>query len=145
MATVRNMAELEKVLMEQCRKLCEFASDEVYKAVDKYIKQYYSEWTPSVYERTGAFLKSAFKTDVVKKGNGYEAVVYIDYESLNKYKDTTGFQVVTWANEMKHGGLDVGTDTRVWDDAMDETIHSGQLLNDCVDFLRKEGFKVVVW
>lgn len=144
MAKVRNMAELEKVMLEQCKKLCEFASDEVHKAVDKYIKQYYSEWTPSVYERTYDFLGSAFKTDVVRKGNGYEAVVYIDYESLNKYKDDTGFQVVTWANQGLHGGLDVGTDTAVWDDAIDETVRSGQLLNDCIEFLKKQGFNVIV-
>ena len=140
--TFKNMAELEKALLEQCKELCEFASNEVYEAINYFLAQYYSEWEGS-YQRTKDFLFSAFKTNVKKQGNGYVAEVGIDYESLNNYENATGFQVVTWANNALHGGYDAGTDTRVWDDAMDSTINSGQLLADCITYLKGSGFKIV--
>lgn len=141
---INNVADLEKLLLKQCEELCKFASEKLYEAIDFFIRQYYDEWTPRVYQRTKAFLKSAFKTEVKRINNGYEAVVGINYESLNQYKDATGLEVVTWANEGLHGGIDVGTDTHVWDDAMDITINNGQLLRDCIEFLRKKGFTVIV-
>lgn len=141
--TFKNMAELEKALLEQCKQLCEFASNEVYEAINFFLGQYYSEWTPKYYQRSYDMLHSAFKTTVKRVGNGYEAVVGIDYESLNEYENATGYQVISWANDALHGGLDVGTDTRVWDDTIDVTIHSGQLLKDCIAFLKGKGFTIV--
>jgi hypothetical protein len=136
--------ELEQFLLEQCRQLCEFAANEVYEAINYFIAQYYSEdWDNRSYQRTEAFLRSAFKTEVKKVGNGYQAVVGIDYESLNEYENATGFQVVKWSNEGLHGGIDVGTNTHVWDDAMDSTINSGQLLSDCIKYLRSKGLTII--
>lgn len=141
--TFTTMAELEVVLLEQCRQLCEFASNEVYEAINFFLAQYYSEWQPKYYQRSYDFLHSAFKTEVKKVGKGYQAIVGIDYESLNNYEDASGWDIVNWSNQSLHGGLDVGTDTRVWDDAMDSTINSGQLLADCITYLRGKGFKIV--
>ena len=140
---IRNSNDLNKMMMEYCKELCTLMTEEVYSAINYFIIQYYNEWTPSQYQRTEAFLQSAFKTDVKKIGNGYQAIVGIDYESLNEYEEATGFQTVTWANEGLHGSLDVGTDTHVWDDAMESTIGSGQLLKDCIIYLRSKGFKIV--
>lgn len=135
--------ELEQFLLEQCKQLCEFAANEVYEAINFFLNQYYTEWTPRVYQRTFEMLHSAFKTQVKRVGNGYQAIVGIDYESLDNYKDATGYEVISWANDELHGGLDVGTDTRVWDDAIDSAIKSGQLLEDCIDFLKAKGFTVI--
>ena len=135
--------ELEVFLLERCRELCEFASNEVYEAINFFLAQYYSEWQPSVYQRTYDMLHSAFKTEVKKVGNGYQSIVGIDYESLDSYKDVSGWQAVTYANEETHGGLNVDTHTRVFDDAIDSTITSGQLLKDCIVFLRSKGFTVI--
>ena len=139
---IRNSSDLNKMLMGYCRELCELATEEVYSAINYFIIQYYKEWEGS-YQRTEAFLQSAFKTSVKKVGNGYQAIVGIDYESLNEYESATGFQVVSWANQGLHGGIDVGTDTRVWDDAMESTVGSGQLLKDCILYLRGKGIKIV--
>lgn len=141
--TFKNMAELENALLEQCKKLCEFASNEVYEAINFFINQYYTEWQPSSYQREYDFLHSAFKTEVKKVGNGYQAVVGIDYESLDNYENATGYQVVSWANSALHGGYNAGTDTHVWDDAMDATINSGRLLADCIKYLKGSGFKII--
>ena len=134
--------ELEAYLLNACKQLCEFASNEVYEAINYFLAQYYSEWEGG-YNRSKDFLHSAFKTEVKKHGNGYIAEVGIDFESLDNYENATGFQVVSWANQALHGGYDAGTDTRVWDDAMDSTINSGQLLADCIAYLKGKGFKIV--
>lgn len=140
---IRNLVELQNVLQQQARALCEFAANEVYEAINYFLNQYYLEWTPVVYQRTYDLLHSAFKTQVKQVGNSFIAEVGIDYERLDNYKDATGYQVVTWANSELHGGLDVGTHTAVWDDAIDATINSGQLIQDCIAFLKGKGFTVI--
>lgn len=135
--------ELEAYLLIACKQACECMVNEVYETINFFLNQYYTEWSPSVYQRQYDLLHSAFKTEVKKVGNGYQAVVGIDYESLDNYEEATGYQVVTWSNEGKHGGLDIGTDTHVWDDSMDATINSGQLLADCIVFLKSKGFNVI--
>lgn len=138
------MKELEQYLLKQCNQLCEFASNEVYEAINFFINQYYSEWSPVVYQRTYDMLHSAFKTSVKRVGNGYQAVVGIDYESLDNYKEATGYEVVSWANQRGiHGGLDAsgaGASTEVWNDTIDAAINSGQLLADCITYLKSKGF-----
>lgn len=144
---VSSKKDLENYLLNTvCKQVCEFAANEVYEAINYFIAQYYSEWEPSFYQRQYDFLHSAFKTTVKKVGNSYVAEVGIDYESLDNYKDATGLQVVTWANTKGiHGGYDAsseGANTAVWDDAMDSTINSGQLLLDCIVYLKGKGFKI---
>lgn len=141
------MKELEKFMMQQCKNLCEMMANEVYETLNYFLNQYYTEWTPSSYQRSYDFLHSAFKTEVKQVGNGYQSVVGIDYESLDDYKNATGFQVVSWANTKGiHGGLDVsseGADTAVWDDTIKTAINSGQLLKDCIIYLRSKGLTVI--
>lgn len=140
---LKNMADIEKMLQQQAKQLCEFAANEVYEAINFFLAQYYSEWEPSVYQRSYDLLNSAFKTTVKQKGNTFYAEVGIDYESLDGYENATGYEVISWANTERHGGLDVGTHTRVFDDAVDSTINSGQLLADCIVFLKGKGFTII--
>lgn len=139
----KSMIDLEKFMLDHCKQLCEYAANEVYEAINYFLDQYYSEWKPATYQRTYEFLHSAFKTDIKKVGNGYEIEVGIDYESLDDYENATGFEVVSYANQGLHGGLDVNTNTHVWDDAIDSTIESGQLLADCIIFLKSRGLTVI--
>jgi hypothetical protein len=122
--------------------LCDHMATELYEAINFFLNQYYSEWTPQFYTRTEEFLRSAFKTTPKIVGNTVIAEIGIDYESLYNYKDVTGFEVVSWANQGLHGGLDVGTDTRVWDDTIESTITSGQLLKDCIIYLKSRGINI---
>ena len=71
-----------------------------------------------------------------------QASVYIDYESLNSYKNVTGYQVVKWADEGKHGGMEVNHKPHVWQDTMDMTVNNGELLRLAVDYLKSKGFSV---
>jgi hypothetical protein len=140
--------ELEAYLLEICRQACENVTNGFYETVNYFLAQYYSEdWDSRQYQRTEALLHSCFKTEVKKKGNGYYAEVYINYEALDEYKDATGFQVVSWANTKGiHGGLDVssiGADTAVWDDSIDTAINSGMLFKDCIVYLKSKGYNII--
>jgi hypothetical protein len=135
-------SDLQKIMEQHAKQLCELMANEVYEAVNFFLNQYYEEWTPVQYQRSYDMLHSAFKTNVKKVGNSFVAEVGIDYESLDNYKDATGYDVVTWANNGLHGGMNVGTNTKVWDDAIEETIGSGQLLLDCIAYLKSKGFTV---
>ncbi|MDR2277379.1 MAG: hypothetical protein LBE23_05930 [Vagococcus sp.] len=132
-----------------CKQVCEYAANEVFEAINYFLAQYYDEWEPTYYQRKNYdLLHSAFKTTAKKVGNSYVAEVGIDYESLDNYKDATGWDVVNWANTKGiHGGYDAssfGANTAVWDDSIDSTITSGQLLSDCIEFLKGKGIKIIV-
>lgn len=134
---------LDDFMMEKCRQVCEMMANEVYEVINYFLAQYYEEWTPQYYQRSYDMLHSAFKTEMKKVGNSWQTTVGIDYESLNNYEDATGFEVITWANQGLHGSLDIGTNTHVYDDAIESTIRSGQLLKDCIIFLRGKGLTIV--
>ena len=69
-------------------------------------------------------------------------MVYIDYESMDNYVNTTGFQVATWANTGLHGGLSVSHKPHVWDDTLENTIDNGSLLQLAIQYLRSQGIPV---
>ena len=71
------------------------------------------------------------------------ASVYIDYDSMDNYYNATGYEVVSWANQGLHGGLDVGNNTpHVWDDTIRTTITNGELLKLAIEYLKSKGFSV---
>ena len=89
-----------------------------------------------------SFLYSAVKVDAQPYKGGVKASVYIDYDSLNSYRNVSGYQVAKWSNEGKHGGLEVDHKPHVWDDTMRETLDNGELLRLALDYLKSKGFSV---
>ena len=73
---------------------------------------------------------------------GVKASVYIDYDSMNNYVNATGYQAAKWANEGKHGGIEVSHKPRVWDDTLDETVNNGELLKMAIQYLKSKGISV---
>ena len=69
---------------------------------------------------------------------------YAGYEpsSYQRKKNVTGYQVVKWADEGKHGGMEVNHKPHVWRDTMDMTVNNGELLRLAVDYLKSKGFSV---
>ncbi len=52
-------------------------------------------------------------------------------------------EVADWANRGLHGGLDTGSSTpHVWDDTINETVNSGELLKLAVEYLKSRGIPV---
>ena len=139
---VRNMNELQKALQPTMIKMVDKLAQRVYETLNYFMSDYYTGWTPESYRRTEAFLRSAVKVDAYPDKGGVKASVYIDYDSMNGYRDVTGYQVAKWANEGKHGGIEVSHKPHVWDDALDETVNNGELLKMAIEYLKSKGFSV---
>ena len=139
---ISNMKDLEKAIQPVLVNMVEQLADRVYQTLNYFLNDYYTGWTPSSYDRTRDFLYSAVKVEARSYKGGAKAMVYIDYESMDNYVNTTGFQVATWANTGLHGGLSVSHKPHVWDDTLENTIDNGSLLQLAIQYLRSQGFSV---
>lgn len=140
---ISNMDELEKALLPQMTKLVGAMADRVYETLNYFLQEYYSSYNPKSYRRQYDFLRSAVKVEPKIVKGKVIASVYIDYENLDDYYEASGYDVVNWANQGLHGGLDTGSNTpHVWDDTMDETINNGELLKLAIQYLKSNGFSV---
>lgn len=75
--------DLKKFILSKSKIALSEALNKTYEIIGKFVKQYYSEYDPYVYERTYQLYKSLVKTDVISTGNGYKAYVYFDLSSLD--------------------------------------------------------------
>lgn len=139
---VSNMNELSKAMQPVMLKMVDQLADRVYETLNYFLLDYYSGYSPSSYQRTKDFLYSAVKVDAHPYRSGVKASVYIDYDALNSYRGVTGYQVVKWSNEGKHGGIEVDHKPHVWQDTMDETVNNGELLKMAVEYLKCHGISV---
>ena len=143
MKKISNVNELEKAIQPCLIDMVDKMAERVYETLNFFLQQYYDSYTPSSYKRQYDFLRSVVKVNAKVVRNKVVAYVYINTDSMNNYRKISGEQVVTWANEGLHGGLDVGNNTpHVWDDTLDEMIGNGKLLDEAIDYLRKQGFEV---
>lgn len=139
---VKNMNELAKALQPVMLTMVNQLAERVYEALNYFLQDYYSGYEPSSYQRTKDFLFSAVKVDAQPYKGGVRASVYIDYDSLNGYSGVTGYQVAKWSDEGLHGGMEVDHKPHVWQDTIDNTVNSGELLRLAVDYLKSKGFSV---
>lgn len=141
--SVNNMDELAKALQPVMMGMVDKLADRVYETLNYFLQEYYNSYDPKSYRRQYDFLRSAVKVEPRIKGNTVEASVYIDTDAMDNYYNATGYQVATWANQGKRGGLDIGSNTpHVWDDTIDGTINNGELLKLAIEYLKKRGFSV---
>lgn len=140
---VSNMQQLSDALMPYMEGMVNQMAERVYQTLNYFLQDYYNSYSPEYYRRQYDLLRSAVKVEPKQIGNSVVASVYIDYDSMDNYYDTTGYQVVSWANQGLHGGLDVGKGTpHVWDDTIDNTITNGELLKLAIEYLKSKGFSV---
>ena len=139
---INNMDELSKVLQPTMKGLINQLANEVYEILNYFLLDYYTGWTSSSYKRTKAFLYSAVKTEAKMVRDKCVASIYIDYNAMDEYVNTTGFQVAKWANDGLHGGISVNHKPHVWDDTIDYTINNGSLLKSAIAYLKSKGFSV---
>lgn len=78
-----NMDELEAYVLKQSERAISMVQEEVYMIIDRFLKQYYAEYTPEFYKRTYQLYKSLVKSKVEKSDNGYVAYVYFDLDKLD--------------------------------------------------------------
>ena len=139
---IKNMKELNKALQPVMKGMVDKMAERVYETLNYFLLDYYAGYEPSSYQRTKDFLFSAVKIDAQPYKGGVRASVYIDYDSLNSYREVSGYQVAKWSNEGLHGGIEVDHKPHVWDDTMRETIDNGELLRLALEYLKSKGFSV---
>lgn len=139
---INSIDELANALQPTMKGLVNQLASEVYEVLNYFLLDYYTGWAPSSYKRTKDFLYSAVKTEARMVRDKCVASVYIDYNAMNEYVNTTGFQVATWANDGLHGGISVNHKPHVWDDTIDYTINNGSLLKSAIAYLKSKGFSV---
>jgi hypothetical protein len=126
---VSNMSELTAALMPTMESMVDLMAERVYESLNYFLLDFYNDYDPVSYRRSYDLLRSAVKVEPKRVGNKVVASVYIDYDSMDNYYNSTGYEVASWANQGLHGGLDVGNNTpRVWDDTIDKTVNNGELL-----------------
>ena len=139
---VKNMNELAKALQPVMMGMVNKIADKVYETLNYFLLDYYAGYEPSSYQRTRDFLYSAVKIDAEPYKGGVRASVYIDYDSLNSYKNVTGYQVVSWADQGKHGGMQVDHNPHIWQDTIDNTVNNGEILKLAIEYLKSHGISV---
>lgn len=139
---VKNMNELAKALQPVMMGMVNKMADSVYETLNYFLLDYYAGYEPSSYQRTRDFLYSAVKVEAESYKGSVRASVYIDYDSLNSYKNVSGYQVVSWADQGLHGSMEVDHKPHVWQDTMNETVNNGEILKLAIEYLKSHGISV---
>lgn len=113
--------QLRKYILSRCESSIIKAQNQVYQVIDRFVKEFYAEYTPKQYERLYQIYSSLVKSDIVKKGDGYEAYVFYDLSRLDHYTQThegtwTEEEILSVAAHGSHGGYKVGT--AIWDEPL---------------------------
>lgn len=134
----KTTTELKSYLISHTGNAIRKATEQVYQVINRFVKEFYADYTPEMYDRTYQLYSSLVKSDIEFNGNGWEAVVYFDYSSLiyNTGVKPSGYQVVEAAAHGRHGvnGENViQRNTGIWDDPM-ELLKSK---SGCFEILKK--------
>lgn len=133
--TFKTVKELENHILSCMKPAIEKAQAQIYQVIDRFIKEYYAEFSPELYDRTYQLYRSLVKSEIIFTGKGYKAHVYFDLDALD-YSIKTLKKIGTWENTYhrnnwthendkavfelvahgSHGGYKNGT--AIWDEAI---------------------------
>ena len=142
----KNEAELRNFVLKKCQNALVKSQEQVYQIIDRFIKEFYAEFTPEMYERTYQFYRSLVKSKITRVHNGYEAEVYFDLSSLNYVTGSrpSGEQVMGAAEWGRHGAMGLATadfkGTSVWHEPL--VILDAQAINILKKMLISEGIPI---
>lgn len=143
----KNEAQLKNFLLAKCKNALVKSQEQIYRIIDRFVKKFYADYDPVLYERTNQLLNSLVKSEIISTGNGFEAQVYFDLDSLNYVTGAqpSGKQVMDAAAYGGHGaeGLRVvsgDTGVSIWDDPMQ--ILSTEAIEILREMLISEGIPI---
>jgi hypothetical protein len=136
--TFKNKAQLQKFLSEKCAKAVEKTEKKVYEELSGNLNQFYTEFKPEEYIRTGELFNALESTGVIRTGNQHviraEAEVGFNipsYESGWISLQSGNYGHATWDGEtvlevamtgsyggLPHGGYADGT--AIWTESMNK-------------------------
>ena len=152
--TFKNEAQLKKFLIEKCIKAVGNTERKVYTEFSGNLNQFYSEFKPEEYIRTGALYNSLEATGAKSSGNSVSAEVYFNVPSYNQglmplqHTPEHGmYGWATWSGEtvlevamesgVPHGGYKEGT--AIWTESMAEFGGKEGIRNLLKQELKKQG------
>ena len=145
----KNTEDLKNYILMRSQGAIVKAQEQIYAIINRFLKEYYAEFSPSLYERTYQLFQSLVKTDIVSTGNGWIAEVYFDLDALDySIKRLHGVNVPNkgWSEEKtlgaamhgSHGGYTSGT--AVWDESLN--VLNAEAINILKRMLISEGIPI---
>lgn len=118
--TFNNIEEIKSYVMIHMKNSVKKAQEQVYQIVNRFVKEYYAEFSPSMYERTYQLYRSLVKSEIKDTGKGYTCEVYFDVSALDYAMKTVNGKTISnksWSEEKilstaahgSHGGYINGT------------------------------------
>lgn len=137
------MNDLIKAIETEAAKALSQTADYTKSIIDDFIKEWYSDYTPTVYDRTYQFLASVVRSEVIRQsGNRLTVSVYLDKNLLHHATDEEG--ILQAADSGLHGSIynhfeDGERHVRLWSDAEQE-IRDKELIFDAFEnYLKNKG------
>lgn len=123
--TFKTSSEIENYIKSKMLSSIKMMQERIYQIINRFVKEYYSEWSPDMYDRTYQLYRSLVKSEIKPTKNGYEAYVYFDIDALDyamkhlngKTVSNTGYseeKTLEAAAHGSHGGFKSGT--AIWDE-----------------------------
>lgn len=122
--TFKSIEALKNHMISHIQSAILKSQEQIYQIIDRFVKEYYAEFTPEMYERTYQLYRSLVKSDIIVIGNECKAHVYFDIDALDYAMKTIGGKSIPnkgWSEEKtllaaahgSHGGYAKGT--AIWD------------------------------
>ena len=152
--TFKNEAQLRKFLSEKCAKAVDSAKEKIYQEFAGNLNQFYTEFRPEEYIRTGALFNSLEVTGVKRVGNQHmniaTAEIYFETPSYEhgwvplqsggfgySYWDDEYIQDVVMKSKFPHGGYESGTP--IWTESMTNLGGKKGIKNLLIQEMKKQG------
>lgn len=142
----KNEKQLKEFLLKKCKNALIKSQEQVYQIIDRFVKEFYAEFSPEVYERTYQLYRSLVKSDIQFTGNGYQAYVYFDLGSIDYVTGSkpSGEQVMQAAEWGRHGAMGLAVadfkGTSIWHEPSD--ILNAEAINILKKMLVSEGVPI---
>lgn len=142
----KNEEQLKSFLLQKCKNALIKSQEQVYQIINRFVKEFYAEYNPEMYERTYQLFSSLVKSDIIQTGSGYEAQVYFDLSSLDYVTGArpSGGQVMGAAEWGRHGAMGLAVadfkGTSIWHEPLE--ILNAQAINILKKMLISEGIPI---
>lgn len=142
----KNEEQLKSFLLQKCKNALIKSQEQVYQIINRFVKEFYAEYNPEMYERTYQLFSSLVKSDIIQTGSRYEAQVYFDLSSLDYVTGArpSGEQVMGAAEWGRHGAMGLAVadfkGTSIWHEPLE--ILNAQAINILKKMLISEGIPI---